>query len=347
MSERMTNILGYLTLAAILAAIWILFGEDPSREQGARGERTFAGLAERVNETARITLANGGEQLVLTRADDSWRVENRSGYSANTDKVRSLLRGFARSERREPKTANPERFDTLELGDAATTVILADETGGTLLNVRIGKRKEGGSGRSLTFIFQETDTRAWLVSGIEDVPVDATEWLATDLLGLAEQRIRSVTLNDVTLSRPLGGAGYSVAGLADGETAVASYKLAEPARTLAGLDLADVEQTANPLMEPTGTGELLTHDGLRVRFTLFEQSDATWVQLEADYDAARASEGEAGELPQAPADGQAEEAELNAKLRGWLFKLSSFDADILKQNRADFVETDAAEAAAS
>lgn len=103
MSERMTNILGYLTLAAILAAIWILFGEDPAREQGARGERTFAGLAERVNETAGITLSQGDEQLVVSRNDDAWQVDNRGGYPADADKVRALLRGFARSERREPK----------------------------------------------------------------------------------------------------------------------------------------------------------------------------------------------------------------------------------------------------
>lgn len=347
MSERMTNILGYLTLAAILAAIWILFGEDPTREQGARGERTFAGLAERINETALVTLARGDDQLVLSREGDTWQVDNRAGYPADSDKIRAMLRGFARSERREPKTSNPERFDALELGDAATVVTLADETGGTLLSVRVGKRKEGGGGRSLTFVYQETDTRAWLVSAIEDVSLDATEWLSADLLSIAEQRVRSVTLNDVTLSRTLGEQDYSVDDLADGETQVAGYKRSEPARTLAGLDLADVEQTANPLMEPAGTGALQTQDGLRVSFTLFEHNDAMWVQLEADYDAARAAGGEAGELPQAPADGAAEAEALNAKLRGWLFKLSSFDADILKQNRGDFVESDAANTAAS
>lgn len=347
MSERMTNILGYLTLAAILAAIWILFGEDPAREQGARGERTFAGLAERVNETADITLAQGDEQLVLSRADGTWQVDSRGGYTADADKVRALLRGFARSERREPKTANPERFDALELGDAATTVTLADETGGTLLSVRVGKRKEGGSGRSLTFIFQETDTRAWLVSGIEDVAVDATEWLRSELLSIAEQRVQSVTLNDVTLSRGLGEQDYSVVGLTEGETAVAGYKRSEPARTFAGLGLSDVEQTANPLMEPSGTGALQTHDGLRVSFTLFDHSDAIWAQLEADYEASRAQQGDAGQLPQAPADGAGEAAALNEKFRGWLFKLSSYDANILKQKRSDFIESDVSDAAAS
>lgn len=347
MSERMTNILGYLTLAAILAAIWILFGEDPTREQGARGERTFAGLAERVNETARVTVARGDEQVVLSREGDSWLVDSRSRYPADADKVRAMLRGFARSERREPKTSNPERFGALDLGNAATAVTLADETGGTLLSVKVGKRKEGGSGRSLTFVFQETDTRAWLVSGIEDVPVEATEWLSTGLLDIAQQRVKSITLNDVTLSRPLGEQDYSVFDLSEGETAVAGYKRSEPARTLAGLDLADVEQTANPLMEPSSNGLLETHDGLRVSFTLFEQNDAMWIQLEADYDAARAASGEAGELPQAPADGEAEAEALNARLRGWLFKLSSFDADILTQNRSDFVESDTSDAAAS
>lgn len=347
MSERMTNILGYLTLAAILAAIWILFGEDPTREQGARGERTFAGLAERINETASVTLKSGEDSLNLVSDSGSWQVANRSGYPANGDKIRALLRGFALSERREPKTANPERFAALELGGAATMVTLADETGGTLLKVQVGKRKEGGDGRSLTFVFQETDTRAWLVSGIEEVSLAPVDWLDTNLLDVAEARIQSVTLNGVTLSRALGGQDYEVAGLVDGESLVADYKRSEPARTLSRLSLEDVEKTANPLMEPLATGALLTHDGLRISFTLFARGDDKWAQFEADYDPVRAEEGEAGELPEAPADGAAEAEAINVKVRGWLFKLSSFSADILTQTREDFVESADADAAAS
>ncbi len=347
MSERMTNILGYLTLAAIMAAIWILFGEDPTREQGARGERTFAGLSERINETAAITLTKNDQTVSLVREGDQWRVASKSGYPADQDQVRSVLRGFALSERREPKTANASRFPALDLGDAATKVVLADDTGGVLLDVQTGKRKEGGSGRSLTYIFQATDTRSWLVSGIEALPMDPVEWLDTSLLDIAPQRIQSVTLNGVTLSRNLGDTNYSLANIADDKVPAASFKLAEPARTLSRLSVEDVQQTANPLMEPAANGMLTTHDGLKITFTLFGADEDYWVQLGADYSAEDVSEGDAGTLEGAPADGAAEAAAIDERVRGWLFKVSDFSADILKQTRDDFIESSDADAAAS
>ena len=347
MSERMTNILGYLTLAAILTAVWILFGEDPTRDQGARGGRTFAGLDERINETAKISLAGPDGSLTLSLGDAGWGVDARAGYLADQEQVRQFLRGFALSERREPKTSNPDRFAALDLGGVATQVILADDTGGPLLDVQVGKRKEGGSGRSLTYIYQETDTRAWLVSGIEAMPVDAAAWLDVDLLNLTDNRIQSVTLNDVTLSRALGTLDFSVENLADGETQVAGYKLAEPARTLARLKLEDVEQTANPLMDPVATGSFLTHDGLLVNFTLFGRDEDNWLQLSASYDIDRASDGDAGELADAPENGAMEAEKIDARVRGWLYKISGFDAGILTQTRSDFVESGDADAPAS
>lgn len=336
MSERMTNILGYLTLAAILAAIWILFGEDPSRDQGARGERTFSGLAERINETATITLSKADQSVTLHRDGEKWRVASKSDYPADDAQVRAFLRGFALSERREPKTANQDRFSILELGPLATLVTLADDTGGPLLEVQIGKRKEGGSGRSLTYIFQPTDTRAWLVSGIEDASLDASEWLEQSLFDVSEDRIRSVILNGVTLERALGAGNFTVSGIAEGETPVAAYKLAEPARTLARLSLLDVQHTTNPLMDPAASGAFITHDGLRIAFTLYESGNDKWIQLAAEHSLDLVSEGA---LVDAPENSAGEAQNLNAKLRGWLFKISDFDANILMQTRTDFVES--------
>lgn len=345
MSERMTNILGYLTLAAILGAIWILFGEDPGREQGARGEPTFKGLAERINETALIKLDFIDESLSLERTGDTWAVVERDGYRADTGKVRAFLRGLARSERREPKTASTDRFEQIGLGADATRIQLADDTGGSLLDISMGNRKDSANGRSLTYVFQATDTRSWLVTGLEAAPVDPTEWLDKDLLAISESRIRSVSVNGTRLQRALDDTEFQVADLAAGETMAPSYKRAEPARTLSSLSFEDVQKITNPLAEPVGQTELATHDGLIVSITLFVLGEDNWAQLSARYDSAAASEGEAGELPAAPADGAAEATALSSKTRGWLFKLSSIDADIVKQDRSDFVnsaETDAA-----
>ena len=345
MSERMTNILGYLTLAAILVAVWILFGEDPGRDQGGRGEPTFTGLAARINETAKLSLKKDNATVTLVREGENWAVQERFGYKADSETVRAFLRGLAVSKRREPKTSNPDRFGKLGLGDDSTNVQVADDTGGILIDIKMGTRVDNG--RSLTFIFQPTDTRAWLVSALEAAPMDASAWLDKTLPVIAEPRIRSVKLNGAVLSRALGEKDYSVEGLSDTEKMAAAFRRAEPARTLASLSLEDVQKTANPLAPPTGNVEVTTHDGLKVALILYDIDDATWVQLSASYDATLADQGAAGQLPEAPADGAAEAVAFNDKTRGWLFKLSGFDADIFKNSRADFVETTTVDAPTS
>ncbi len=345
MSERMTNILGYLTLAAILVAIWILFGEDPGREQGGRGEPTFSGLADRINETAKLTLQKDDATVTLMRGSDGWTVQERFGYSADDAKVRAFLRGLAVSKRREPKTSNPDRFGKLGLADDSINVQLADDTGGVLIDIKMGTRVDNG--RSLTFIFQPTDTRAWLVSALEAASMDASAWLDETLPNVAEPRVRSVSINDAELVRGLGETDYKVSDLADDETMAAAFRRAEPTRTLASLSLEDVQKTANPLAQPVGNVEITTHDGLKLTLTLYDINAATWAQISAVYDAALADQGVAGQLPDAPADGAAEAEAFNDKTRGWLFKLSDFDAEILKKNRTDFVEKIEADARAS
>jgi hypothetical protein len=303
------------------------------------------GLADRINETAKVTLTKNGEVVTLLRNGDSWSVAERFGYKANRDKILSFLRGSAVSKRREPKTANAERFGKLGLADDATRVQLADDTGGILIDFEMGTRVDNG--RSLTFIFQPTDTRAWLVSGLEAAPLNPQEWLDTTLQTIAEPRIRSISLGDVTLERGLGETAYSVDGLKDNEKMAAAFRRAEPARTLTSLSFEDITQTANPLADPAGEVEVVTHDGLKLTLTLFEIDNATWIKMTAIYDPALLDEGAAGQLPDAPADGAVEAADINERVRGWLFKLSSFDADILRQNRVDFVESTEPNAPAS
>ncbi len=345
MSERMTNILGYLTLGAILVAIWILFGEDPNRDQGGRGEPTFSGLADRINETAKLVLKKDDRTLTMLRQSENWTVVERFGYAADGEKIRAFLRGLAVSKRREPKTANPDRFSKLGLGGESTQVQLDDDTGGVLIDIEMGTRVDNG--RSLTYIYQPTDTRAWLVSGLKAASMEPTDWLDQSLPTLALERIRAINLIGVSLTRALGENDFVVDGLQETEKMAAAFRRAEPARTLVGLSLEDVRQTANPLVDPVGSVEAITHDGLKLTLVLYEIEDASWGQMTADYDATLADQGEAGQLPEAPVDGAAEAAAINEKTRGWLFKLSSFDANILRQNRADFVETSETDAAGS
>lgn len=340
MSERLTNILGYLTLFAIMGAIWVMFGEDPAREQGGRGEATFEGLAARINDAAGISITQGTRATHLNRVGNDWFVIERDGYKADRAAVSDFLRGLALSERREPKTTNEERFDKLGLGEGeALTIKVLDGDDRALAEFLMGTRKDSPNGRSLTYIFQDHDTRSWLVSGLADTSADPAWWLDANVLEITEARFARIAYGDITIDRKLGDSKYRIADLKQGEAAQADWQLRDPARVLSSLSMDDVRKVVNPITEPLGRLEADTYDGLRLSLTLYGMDNGTWVQVAASYDAARASEGEGGILPDAPMDGEGEAEAISARTHGWLFKLSDYDAKVLLRGRADFTET--------
>ena len=339
MSQRLTNILGYLTLIAILGAIWVMFGEDPARDQGARGEATFDGLSDRVNDAAAITISQNGVNTRLNKVKGNWYVIERDGYPADRATVHDFLRGLALSERREPKTANEERFDKLGLGDNALDIKVLDGDDSAIAAFEMGTRKDSPNGRSLTYIFQEQDTRSWLVSGLTETSADPAWWLDTNVLDIAESRFESVAYGDVTISRALGDDKYTIEDLAEGEAMQADWQLRDPARVLSNLNLDDVRKIANPITDPLAVVRVATYDGLRLTVTLYNLENATWAQIAARHDSALADAGEGGVLPDAPMDGEAEAETINERTHGWLFKLSDYDAKVLMRGRADFLES--------
>ncbi len=339
MSERLTNILGYLTLFAILGAVWVMFGEDPSREQGARGERTFVGLEARINDVATIEIQKGDLRTTIVKDKDVWRLKERAGYLVDSEKVRAMLRGIVFSKRREPKTANPDRFSRIGLGAKATKITLRDDTDGEILSFDMGRRKDTRSGKSLTYVWHDRDTRSWLVTEIAETPAQAGWWLRRPLLDIDQSRFSDVTIGGAWLTRKLSAPEFRLQGKRASETVAAAYILASPAQTVSHLGFEDVRHLTNPLEKASSVVDFTTYDGLSLKLSLYKIDGGVWVQVKAEFDMSLRNEGASGTLPAAPADGQAEADAINAAVRGWIFKLNETDARTLQQVRADFLQT--------
>lgn len=344
MSERLTNILGYLTLFAVLAAIWVLFGEDPTLDQGARGEHTFAALDKHINDATELDLKAGDKTAVIKHGKGGWVVIERDDYPADMSKLVGVLRGMALSKRRDPKTGNKDHFDRIGLGGKALAITLKGKDGKTLAQFDMGTRKDGADGRSLTYIYQEKDTRAWLVTGLAEAKADPVWWLDTRVLDLDESRFAQLKIGDATLTRPLGSEDFTLEGLKKGEEAAPVWELREPSRALAYLSVTDVRKVANPLMDPKGKVVATTHDGLTLTLTLYSMDGGTWAQVAASFDAKAREDGKAGELKGAPVDGAKEAADIDARTRGWLYRLSDRTGELFTRTRKDFLKakTDAA-----
>jgi len=337
MSQRLTNILGYLTLFAVLAAIWVLFGEDPTLNQGARGEATFENLDASINEASEIRLTQEDLTTTLKRVEGYWVVSERNDFVAQGDKVRAFLRGLARSERREPKTASNDRFDLIGLGDKALNVSVLDGGGNAIAELKMGSRNENRvSGRSLTYIYKEGDTRSWLVSELAAASADPAWWLDNTFALIDESRVRSFKINDLTFTRAGGDATYEIIDT-DGSIILPRTTPNTAIGVIGTLAFTDVERLANPISEPVSSGEIKTDDGLTLTFNIFESGGANWMQINASYNDRDRNNGPAGILDGAPENGEAEAQSIRDHVNGWLFRLEDSAASLLKRPSADYL----------
>ena len=330
MSERLTKILGYVTLFAILAAIWVLFGEDPARQQGGRGEKLFPGLAAQINTVTGLSLSGPGGQVSLNKDSDGWRVKERGGYRADTDKINAFLRGLAVGVRRDPKTDRPKSLPKIGLGDKATFVTLTGADGAELASLSLGTRRQAASGKSLTYVYRESDTRSWLVSHIAAFESTPAWWLDRSVLTLDSDQTVALDLGPVAFVRAEAGAPMTLDDTKDGEEPGQAWKIQKAVSAVTRLAATDVRKTANPLSDPLRVITVQQADGLRVRLTLFSLEGENWAMITASNNA------DGGGAPDKP-DAVFEAEKINQQAAGWLYRLPSTDAQTLLAPRAYFM----------
>lgn len=326
MSSRLATILGWVTLIAILAALWVLFGEDPSKHQGGRGEKLFPGLFEQIDKVTRIRIQAPDSNVTLVRGAhetvSGWTVEDRAHYRASAEQVNLLLRAFGRAERREPKTMNEDRFPDIGLGAAASRVILETSSGQALASLDVGQGRLRADDTAFAYVFKAGDSRAWLVSDVFPLDADPQSWLDKRFVGFASADIQAIRYSDVTLSRAVDGAAITLEGLAEGEVTKTDYFLERPFQTLKTLKFIDVIDVANPLAPPLADVEVTTFDGRKLHYRLFERGGDKWLQVRGDV--SDVADTQQSSPPSNP-------------FAGWLFKLSSSDAEVFEARRVDFL----------
>lgn len=354
MTQRQTTILGFVTLIAVLAAIWLAFGQrgGPTVDEGV-GQPLVAGLSERVNDVTHVHLAGPDGQTMLTRVHGDWQVAERDGYPADADKVREMLVGLVRAERLEPKTANPDRFDRLGLdADRAVTVTLEAGAGERIASVRVGRRRFAGTSPR-SFVLPDGEDRTWLVSALPSIASGPVAWLDREVAAIARARLAGVTLTHpdgevvrITRAGP-ADTNFTLEGLGEDEALTTPSAANAPATALLSVRADDVARldAFEDTREALADARYRTFDGLTVDVTLFTAGGETWAGLTAAYDPAAATGADApAAMPDAPADGAQEAAELNRRWAGWAYKLPAFKVDDMVRNRADLV---AAEESAS
>jgi hypothetical protein len=330
-----------LAIAAVvssLAAIAVYAANAPWSDVKASGAKLAPSVASGA-KVGTIAINQGGQTLTLIAdKDNKWSLKERAGYPADPEPIRRLLLAVAQAEKVEGKTRNAERYGVLDVEapgkDAKSKgLVLLDAKGAPLASLIIGKKKSEafGAGKAGTYVRSDKDLQVWLVNSEIDVSVDVRRWIKpgifeTDGAKLAgvklevggEEAIDIARVDGKLTLTGLPGEGKKLKdpGAADAIARAAAQIEAEDVRRL---DQAPVPAPASP---DVSTVTLKGDKGLSVTLRLRREGDATWVSVAATGDG----------------DVKATADVINAKSKGWEYKIAGAKADQILKKRADLVE---------
>ncbi|WP_027133845.1 DUF4340 domain-containing protein [Geminicoccus roseus] len=298
-------------------------------------------LAPRINDVVRIDVSGPDGAASLERKEDAgWVVAQKNGFAADEQAIVGLLRKLGTLRIVEAKTALPERLPRLELGDPAAPdsrsrrILLQDAAGEVVADLVVGKRAFGvfGPGRTGTYVRLADDNQAWLTDAEITLPTSAAEWISSEVIDIAPERVKLVSLEPqdgvlVTTSRAGPEATqFDLAGVPAKEAADQA-KLEELSQVLSQLTLLDVrpaQEVAFPDVPERVRVE--TFDGLTVVLTWISLPDASWLRV-----------GSVTADSTASAEVKEEAARLAARTDGWVFHVGGYVTEQLGQTLDDLL----------
>jgi Domain of unknown function (DUF4340) len=301
------------------------------------GKQLLANFTRDAGNAHEIEIAQGEKKLVLERAGEQWRLKDRDGYPANAERVRALLLALQRSELIEPRTAAKDKLKLLELEDPtgkdakSRSLRVLDAKARPLAEIVLGKARHDafGSGKGGAYVRRPAETQAWLATGEFRAPVEVREWVQTTIFEFDSAKIVRVTVehageDPLVVEKGDEKQKFKLARIPDGLKLKEGANVDQIATGFASIDLEDMRKLdkAPPLDKPVVV-KLEGEGGASAIFRIRRDGDAAWLSFEA------AGEGDA----KPAAD------EINARAKGWEFKIPAWKADQIGKRHADLFET--------
>ena len=299
--------LGIATVLAVAAAMFVSKQRAP--ESGLAQSALFPGLAEHINDVARIEVKSKDRHTTVHKDGEHWVIEDRGRFPALFDKVKATVVAVADLEILEPKTTNKELYPRLGVEgidaepSSSVLVNLADGQSKPLAALLVGKPRSGGP--LGTYVRRPDEPQAWLVRGQVEISADPVEWMERDLLNVAPERIREITIEKAgdkpvrVFKKEAKDKDFVLADLPKGAKLKSQITLNGLANALEQLRLDDVKTRAGfELPKGHTVTTLRGFDGLVAVVQSAVIDDKTHAVFEFSYDAAAAAEPE--KKPPAP-----------------------------------------------
>lgn len=326
MNRRTVPVLAAV-IAGLLLMLLVLRGQDGSDTPGRPLLPTFKAVA---NDTTRVSVLvpDADEAMVLERVDDTWVIASRDNYAADLGKLRQLIIALADASILEEKTADPEQYEKLELGDP--------ESGGSGSKVTVsgpdfaytvifGKQAQG----KYRYARNAAAAGSYLVDQDPELPDAVDGWLSAELLDITAPRVRQVRIEHadgetIVLAKDTEEqTDFSVLDIPSGRELSYATVGNGVGGALAGLKLSDVRALVEA--PATTSVEFLTWNDLRINVAIVTDGDVSWCSFTANG-------GDAG------SEVANEAAAINARLGNWQFRLPEHKKNLLLRRWDDFLK---------
>jgi len=336
MQPRSFLILLIATLLAVAGALAATLLNPVARVAATVSTPALPLLAEREAEPAAIEVETAAGSYRLERraaegdAAPAWVVASKAGYPADTAGVTQFLAGLAELKLAERLTDDPERLARLQLepleapGSRSRRLKVLAADGSLLADLFVGRSvsrlvgdTEGG-----TYLRLADESQAWLAAGALVLPEDAMGFVDRRITTLPDDTVRRIVISHpdgtvVLAERDSAEQPLAIkTGLPEGAPADPA-QLRRLAQLLEQLAFEDVAPEAS-LTFPAASvhSNVTSFDGIEVLMTLAQVDGQPWLRLSA-----KLAE-EHSPLPDRKAGAESFAAALDAKTRGWVFRIS-------------------------
>ncbi len=326
-----------LAIIAVVLSAAVFLGNRPAERTNATDSLFAPQLAARLDDVETVRIVAAGEETVasLSRTEDAWIVEERDGYRANTDMIRSALTLLSRATVIEAKTSNATELG--RLGVESLTDSDASGIGIEFLPASLGLSRiilGDATGTSYRYARLADSDQSWLINADPEVPSDTTQWLETDILSIEGSRVERILIEhadgetlDLFKSVP-DQPNYSVADVPEGRDLQYPGVANVIGNVLRNLRLEDVAAADDVPETPAVSTRFDTFDGLVVTARGYEIDGAGWLVFSASIDTQFSN----------PDEATASEAQaINARVAGWRYRIPDYQYNQITRRIEDLL----------
>jgi hypothetical protein len=353
MIKKLNSLTILFLITLVMVVLMLITIQHPSDNNDDEG-LLFPDLFSQLNLVDTLKFKSAQDEFTLFKNGEDWFVKERLNYPADFDLVKRALIDLSDTKILERKTDNPEQYPLLGVagvedgGESLTLTMLSGDK--TIAGLILGNERETTAkmGAKQFYVRRAGEPRAWLAEGYLNINPLMLNWIKSEVLSVARERIA-----EVNIIQPTGETATLVnLGVKDKfgtpqslDKTVFKYEQLgyDIAGTLFQLRMEDV-QAAKDFSRGDAevvTAEFITYDGLKVIAKTSFNDGFYFTAFHAEFDdiviKAAPKDIQDMNVLQTPEQVKAEVATINKELSPWVYRFGGFVGTNLMRAKADMV----------